>query len=69
MKYLINFYKSKYKYLVIGYIFLGLGVYCVLLREKVYYETLFVVALVQFGFFAYFKWSESKHKVINTDKQ
>lgn len=68
MKYLVKFYKSTYKYLVLGYIFLGLGVYCVLLREKAYYETLFVVALVQFAFFAYFKWFESKQKVTNTDK-
>jgi hypothetical protein len=38
-------YKSKYKYWVVGYIFLGLGLYGLLLGEKAYYETLSIVAL------------------------
>lgn len=67
MRALLKFYRSKYKYLVVGYIFLGIGVYCVLIKEKAYYETLFIVSLVQFIIFAYMKYSESK-KVKNLNK-
>lgn len=56
MKRLISFYNSKYKYLILGYVFMGFGVYNVLLNNKSYFEMLFIISLTQFALYAFFSW-------------
>jgi|TARA_B110001450_G_C17310836_1_gene355401 membrane protein implicated in regulation of membrane protease activity len=60
MKKIINFYKSEKKFLFFGYIFLFLGVYNVLAKNKTNYELLFIVAITQFLLYYIRIWFKNK---------
>lgn len=61
MNFLVKAYTSRYKYLILGYVFMFFGVYNVLLKNKTYYEMLFIISLTQFALFAFFTWRESRN--------
>ena len=54
--FLLKKYNSKEMYLVLGYIFLIIGVYFVLSKEKSTYELLFIISITQFALYFFKKY-------------
>ena len=68
MKKILEFYKSEKKFLIIGYVFLFLGVYNVFKGNKNYYEVMFIISLTQFFIYnirIWFKNKKSEDNVAN----
>lgn len=49
--FLISKYNSKEKYLILGYLFMVLGVFFTLTKEKNTYELLYIVSITQFAIY------------------
>lgn len=52
---------SSIKYLILGYIFMGIGIYFVLLGREDFYELLLIVSLTQFAIYGFKKWQSAKN--------
>lgn len=60
--FLLKKYNSKEMYLALGYIFLIIGVYFLLSKEKDTYELLFIISLTQFAIYFFKKYFVNNKK-------
>lgn len=64
--FLISKYNSKEKYLILGYLFMVLGVFFTLTKEKNTYELLYIVSITQFAIYYLKKYFfDKKNKLKN----